>query len=187
MEKHWLLKDDIEDFFEKFSDAKYEEAFDQPNIWVPAEKLSDVFDYLKNHQKYPMDMLLDITAVDYLTSDYAECPNLTGREEDLYSEKRFDVIYHFYSVSTNRRIRIITSCGGKNPEIISSYKWYQAAHYLEREIWDMFGIKFTGHPDLRRVLLYPEFEGHPLRKDYPTMGEQPRISLRNPEQNNGRN
>jgi len=153
MAQYWLLKDDLKDFFEKFPNAEYLEEFDQPNIRISATDLSNVFDFFKDHKKYPMDMLLDVTAVDYLTSDYAERPNLTGREEDLY--------------------------------VISSYKWWQAAHFLEREVWDMFGIKFKGHPDLRRVLLYEEFEGHPLRKDYPTLGEQPRLPLRNPEQDNG--
>ena len=185
MKNYWLLKDEIADFFEQFPEATYWEQFDQPNIKVPKEKLAQVFDFWKNHKKFPMDMLLDVTAVDYLSSDYAEKPNLTGREEDLYSETRFDVIYHFYSVSANRRVRIITSCGGEQPEVISSYQWWQAAHYLEREVWDMFGIKFTNHPDLRRVLLYEEFEGHPLRKDYPLMGEQPRIKLRDPEREDG--
>jgi len=56
---------------------------------------------------------------------------------------------------------------------------------MEREVWDMFGIKFKGHPDLRRILLYEEFEGFPLRKDYPVTGEQPRLPLRNPEKDDG--
>ena len=184
MEKYWLLKDDIPDFFEKFPHAGYTEQFGQPNVRIPKEDLAELFDFWKNHSKYPMDMLLDITAVDYLSSDFAEKPNLTGREEDLYSETRFDVVYHFYSVSTNRRIRVITSCGGEHPEVLSSYAWWKSAYYIEREVWDMFGIKFTNHPELRRVLMYEEFEGHPLRKDYPLMGEQPRVKLRNPEQEN---
>jgi NADH-quinone oxidoreductase subunit C len=187
MEKFWLLKENLKDFFELFTDAEYSEEFDQPNIRIQAKDLEKVFNFLKDHEKFPMDMLVDVTAVDYLTGDYAENPNLTGREEDLFSESRFDIVYHFYSISANKRVRIITSCGGEKPEVLSSYKWWQAAHYLEREIWDMFGIKFTSHPDLRRVLLYPEFEGFPLRKDYPVMGEQPRVQLRNPEQDNGRN
>jgi NADH-quinone oxidoreductase subunit C len=187
MENNWLLKNDLTDFFDQFPKAEYSEEFNQPNIRIPADELAKIFDYFKNHRQFPMDMLLDVTAVDYLSSDYAEKPNNTGREEDFYSESRFDIIYHFYSVSTNKRIRLIASCGGEHPEVVSSYNWWQAAHYLEREIWDMFGIKFTGHPDLRRVLLYPEFEGFPLRKDYPTLGEQPRLTLRNPEQDNGRN
>lgn len=187
MEKYWLLKKDLTDFFKQFSNAEYEEQFGQPNIFIPAEDLEKAFAFFKDHVNFPMDMLLDITAVDYLSGDYAEQPNNTGREEDLYSETRFDVVYHFYSTATNKRLRLITHCGGENPEVISCYSFWQAAHYLEREVWDMFGIKFTNHPDLRRVLLYPEFEGHPLRKDYPAMGEQPRIQLRNPEQDNGRN
>ena len=184
MEHYWLLKNDLEEFFTQFPQAKYFEKFGQSNITIPANDLAKVFDFLK---EYPMQVLLDITAVDYLTSDYAEKPNLTDREEDLYSETRFDLVYHFYSMTANKRVRIITQCGGEQPEVISSYKWWQSANFLEREVFDMFGIKFTGHPDLRRVLLYEEFEGHPLRKDYPIMGEQPRIPLRNPEQDNGRN
>ena len=186
MPNYWLLKDDLKDFLNKFSTAEYSEQFEQPNIRVSADDLEKIFEYLKDNKKYPMDMLLDVTAVDYLTSDYAERPNLTGREEDLYSERRFDVVYHFYSMSKNKRLRIITTCGGEKPEVISSYKWWTAAHFLEREIYDMFGIKFKNHPDLRRVLLYEEFEGYPLRKDYPTLREQPRLPLRNPEQDNGR-
>ena len=134
MTPYWLLKDDLKDFFEQFPQAEYHEEFDQPNIRIPAGKLFQAFDFFKNHKKHPMDMLLDITAVDYLTSDFAERPNLTGREEDLYSEKRFDLVYHFYSVSSNKRVRVITSCGGEQPEVISSYQWWQAAHFLEREV-----------------------------------------------------
>ena len=186
MKQYWLFKNEIKDFLSKFPGIEYSEEFDQPNYRVSPDSLEDVFDFLIKHKTYPMDMLTDITAVDYLSGDYAEKPNHTGREEDLYSEKRFDVVYHFYSTKKNKRIRVITTCGGENPELLSCYKWYQAAHFLEREIYDMFGIKFEGHPDLRRVLLYEEFEGHPLRKDYPLMGEQPRLPLRNPEQDNGR-
>ncbi len=186
MQTYWLLKDDLKGFFKKFPNTEYSEQFGQPNIRVSSKELDKIFDFFKENQEFPMDMLVDLTAVDYLNSDYAEQPNVTGREEDLFSETRFDIVYHFYSMSKNKRVRIVTSCGGEEPEIISCYKWWQAANFLEREIFDMFGVKFTGHPDLRRVLLYEEFKGYPLRKDYPIMGEQPRISLRNPEQNNGR-
>lgn len=186
MQTNWLLKDDLKKFFDKFPHAEYVEQFGQPNIRIPADDLPKIFDYLKDNKQYPMDMLLDVTIVDYLSSDYAERPNFTGREEDLYSETRFDVVYHFYCMDKNKRVRIITSCGGENPEVISAYKWWTSANFMEREVYDMFGIKFKNHPDLRRVLLYDEFEGYPLRKDYPTLGEQPRVPLRNPEQNNGR-
>ncbi|MFZ5519511.1 MAG: NADH-quinone oxidoreductase subunit C [Candidatus Zhuqueibacterota bacterium] len=185
MANYWLLKDDLPDFFQAFPQAEYIEQFDQPNFLIPADVLEQVFQFFKQHPAYPMDMLLDVTAVDYLTSDYAERPNMTGREEDLYSEARFDVVYHFYSTAANKRVRVITRCSGEHPEVLSSYAWWQAAHFLEREVYDMFGIKFTNHPDLRRVLLYEEFEGHPLRKDFPTLGEQPRIPLQNPEHTNG--
>lgn len=185
MADQWLLKDDFKAFFDRFPNAKYFEEFEQPNYWIPADELGELFEFLKNNETYPMEMLVDVTAVDYLSSDYAEKPNYTGREEDLYSDTRFDLVYHFYSFKKNKRIRVITSCGGEKPEVMSSFKWWRAAHYLEREVWDMFGIKFKGHPDLRRILLYDEFEGHPLRKDYPVLGEQPRLPLRNPEKENG--
>lgn len=181
MQNYWLLKDDLKDLFNKFPNAKYSEKFGQSNIHLPAIELEHLFNYIKNHKNYPMQMLVDITVVDYLTSDYAENPNLTDREEDLYSETRFDIIYHFFCLSANKRIRIISNCGGEQPEVISSYKWWQAANFLEREVYDMFGIKFKDHPDLRRVLLYEEFEGYPLRKDYPIAKEQPRIEFRDPE------
>ncbi|MBN1352162.1 NADH-quinone oxidoreductase subunit C [candidate division KSB1 bacterium] len=185
MTTQWLLKNDLQAFFDKFPNATYEEQFEQPNVWIPSEELSDVFEFIKNNKDYPMEMLVDITAVDYLSSDYAEKPNHTGREEDLLSETRFDLVYHFYSFSKNKRVRIITSCGGEHPEVVSSYKWWKSAHFQEREVWDLFGIKFKDHPDLRRILLYKEFEGFPLRKDYPVMGEQPRLEFRTLENDNG--
>ena len=95
MPNYWLLKEDLKEFFDKFLDAEYSEQFQQSNIRVQASDLEEVFNFLKNKKDYPMDMLVDVTAVDYLTSDYAEQPNLTGREEDMYSETRFDIIYHF--------------------------------------------------------------------------------------------
>ena len=94
MASQWLLKNSLKAFFDKFPNSKYKEQFEQPNVWIPADELSAVFDFLKNQAEYPMEMLVDITAVDYLSSDYAEKPNNTGREEDLYSETRFDLVYH---------------------------------------------------------------------------------------------
>ncbi len=181
MTSEWLLKDDLKKLFEKFPNAKYAEEFHQGMVYIPAEELPVIFDFIKNDPNYVMSMLSSVTAVDYLGSRYAQKPNLTGREEEPLSPTRFDVIYHFYSVSTKKRLRIITSCGGEYPEVASSYPWWRSAHFMEREVFDMFGIRFKDHPNLKRVLLYEEFKGHPLRKDYAIDAEQSLIQQRNPE------
>lgn len=184
MSANWLLRDDLAALFQQFPNAQYAEEFGQGSVRIAASDLGAMFEFLKSNSEYPMEMLVDVTAVDFLSSEFSERPNLTGREETPDSPTRFDVVYHFYSMSKNKRLRVFTACGGDQPEILSSYKWWRAAHFLEREVWDMFGIKFSEHPNLQRVLLYDEFDGHPLRKDYPTDTEQPRIQLRNPENEN---
>jgi NADH-quinone oxidoreductase subunit C len=84
-------------------------------------------------------------------------------------EPRFDVVYHFYSFSKNDRIRV--KCAAADGEEVPSIaSVYLAADWSEREIWDMFGIRFAGHPDLRRILTWEGFHGHPLRKDFPLEG-----------------
>jgi len=181
MKSEWLLRDDLNALFEKFPQAEYAEEFGQGMVRINADDLGPLFDFLKENPEYPMEMMMDVTAVDYLASKYTERPNLTGREEEPDSPQRFDLVYHFYSVSKNKRLRVITTCGGENPEVLSCYQWWRSAHFQEREVWDMFGIRFKNHPNLRRVLLWEEFEGHPLRKDYAVLAEQPCIPLRNPE------
>ena len=109
------------------------------------------------------DMLIDITAV-----DYARFP---GREDG----PRFEVVYHLYSVAHNHRVRLKVPVEQDDPVVPTASGLWPIADWLEREVWDMFGIRFDGHPDLRRLLLYEEFEGHPLRKDYPINRRQPLI------------
>ncbi|MGH7398804.1 MAG: NADH-quinone oxidoreductase subunit C [Candidatus Rokuibacteriota bacterium] len=109
------------------------------------------------------DLLMDITAV-----DYARFP---GREDG----PRFEVVYHLYSVVHNQRVRLKVPVEQDDPVVPTACGLWPIANWLEREVWDMFGIRFDGHPDLRRLLLYEEFEGHPLRKDYPINRRQPLI------------
>jgi NADH-quinone oxidoreductase subunit C len=106
-------------------------------------------------------VLLDATCVDFLAG-----------------EDRFEVVYHLYSLSRNRRLRIKVSLPGANPVVDSLTALWKNADWLEREVFDMFGVAFMGHPDLRRILMYEGFEGHPLRKSYPWRKEQPRIPLK---------
>jgi NADH-quinone oxidoreductase subunit C len=105
---------------------------------------------------------VDITAVDHL-----------GRKP------RFDVIYHLLSVPSKRRLRIKVQVEDGESTVDSLTSLWGDANWLEREVWDMFGIRFSGHPDLRRILLYEEFQGHPLRKDYPIRKRQPLIGPKN--------
>jgi len=92
---------------------------------------------------------------------------------------RFDVVYHLLSLSAKRRLRIKVRVEESNPEIDSMTSLWGSANWLEREVWDMFGIRFTGHPNLKRILMYEEFQGHPLRKDYPVNKRQPLIGPKN--------
>jgi NADH-quinone oxidoreductase subunit C len=109
------------------------------------------------------DMLIDVTAVDYL--------RFPGREDG----PRFDVVYHLYSTEHHHRLRLKVPVEQDDPWVPTASGLWPIANWLEREVWDMFGIRFAGHPDLRRLLMYEEFEGHPLRKDYPITRRQPLI------------
>jgi NADH-quinone oxidoreductase subunit C len=129
---------------------------------VPADALRKVMEYLKADARLLFDVLVDVTAVDFL-----------GRTP------RFEVVYHLLSLPHNRRLRIRVGIDGERPKLESLTALWGSANWLEREVWDMFGIEFTGHPELKRILLYPEFEGHPLRKDYPIRRRQPLIGPKN--------
>ena len=107
------------------------------------------------------DLLLDVTAVDWP----ARAP-------------RFDVVYHFYSTRSFKRVRVKTRVAESDPVVDSLSSFYGSALFMERECHDMYGIVFRGHPDLRPLLLYEGFEGHPLRKDYPIRLEQPLVRFR---------
>jgi NADH-quinone oxidoreductase subunit C len=106
--------------------------------------------------------LVDITAVDYAVR-----------------KPRFTLVYHLLSLPFNRRLRLKVSVEDGDPVLDSLTPWWGSANWLEREVWDMFGIRFRGHPDLKRILMYEEFEGHPLRKDYPIHKRQPLIGPKN--------
>lgn len=94
-------------------------------------------------------------------------------------EYRFDLVYHFYSSTLNRRLRLKVPLASADPSVPSLTPLWPGANWFEREVWDMFGVTFAGHPNLRRLLLYEEFKGHPLRKDYPARKRQPLIGPMN--------
>jgi len=129
---------------------------------VDPARLVDVMRFLRDDTECQFDMLTDVTAVDYLGE-----------------EPRFEMVYHLYSVPKNKRLRVKARVGERAPEIATLCELWPSANWMEREVWDLYGIRFAGHPDLRRILLYEEFEGHPLRKDYPKERRQPLVGPRN--------
>ena len=131
-------------------------------LLVRREGVVETFRVLKNDSALAFDFLSDLTAVDYL-----------GKKNP-----RFEVVYHLLSLGRNRRLRVKVPVPEDSPEVDSLTPLWKAADWMEREVWDMFGIRFRGHPDLRRILLYEEFRGYPLRKDYPVNQRQPLVPER---------
>jgi NADH-quinone oxidoreductase subunit C len=120
---------------------------------IDAGKIGSVCGFLKYDQKFVR--LSTVTAVDRYPA-----------------EPRFEVVYHLHSIEGNERIRVRCRIGGTEPRIASMTTVWRSANWYEREVWDLFGIQFTGHPDLTRILLPDDWEGHPLRKDYPITGSR---------------
>jgi NADH-quinone oxidoreductase subunit C len=135
----------------------------EPVVCVDRASVLDALRTLRDDPDTRFDMLSDLTVVDYL-----------GRTP------RFEVVYQLYSLGRNHRLRVKVAVGEDDPAVPSVSGLWKSALWAEREAWDMFGIRFTGHPDLRRILMYPEFEGHPLRKDYPLLRRQPLVPERDP-------
>jgi NADH-quinone oxidoreductase subunit C len=139
-------------------------------VRVQREKLLDLCKLIKYDTELQFDMLVDVTAVDWLDRE--------GKKE------RFEIVYHFLSIPKKYRMRLKAWVPESDPTIDSLVPLWSSANFSEREVWDMYGIRFRNHPDLRRILMYDEFEGHPLRKDYPVQGKQPRVSMLHPEVEN---
>jgi NADH-quinone oxidoreductase subunit C len=140
----------------KFSgdELSFSQFRDNHRIGVPAEKMFDILAFLKNEHHF--DMLVELTAVDYLEYEGAK--------------DRFGVVYVLVSTMNGARLVIKTHVNDPEPLLPSVYSLWKSADWLEREVYDMFGIRFSGHPDLRRILTPDEFTAYPLRKDYPLKG-----------------
>jgi len=129
---------------------------------VHKEQLVDVMRFLRDDPELAFDMLTDLTCVDYLGQ-----------------EPRFEIVYHLYSLAKNQRLRVKARVAEQACEIDTLCPLWASANWMEREVFDLYGVRFTGHPDLRRILLYDEFQGHPLRKDYPKERRQPLVGPNN--------
>jgi NADH-quinone oxidoreductase subunit C len=152
----------IEELKRKFPD-KIEETLSLPGeetLLIERDSLLALLKTLKM-KPYEFNLLLDLTCVDY-----------QGREP------RYEMVYHVFSLHHNRRLRIKTSLSEDDLSVDSLASLWKNANWLEREVYDMFGVHFKGHPDLQRIFMYDGFEGHPLRKDYPLRKRQPRMALR---------
>jgi NADH dehydrogenase (ubiquinone) Fe-S protein 3 len=121
-------------------------------INIPPKKLIPILIFLKNHTNSQFKILSEICAVDYINK-----------------KKRFEIIYNLLSIRFNSRLKVKITINELQP-VDSIINIYKAANWCEREVWDMFGIFFSNHPDLRRILTDYGFEGHPLRKDFPLSG-----------------
>ena len=166
----------------------------QPTILLKREGLLDLARFLKEDPAMAFDFLMDLTGVDYLKFGkwLASAPTLATPSPLPYymtpkpvtetwdrsvsnDEYRFEVVYHFYSSTKNHRLRVKVPLTAADPVVASLTRLWHSANWFEREAWDMFGIRFTGHPNLKRILMYEPFQGHPLRKDYPVRKRQPLI------------
>jgi NADH-quinone oxidoreductase subunit C len=137
------------------------DAFGDHEAVIAVKDWVEVAQFMKDDGDLQMDHFIDLTAVDYPERESA----------------RFDVVLTMRSSVTGARIRLRTYVkDGEEPGTLSGI--WSGANWAEREVWDMFGIKFNGHPDMRRILLYDEFVGHPLRKDYPIDKAQPLVPYR---------
>lgn len=145
---------------EKFADSTVgaHSQLGQDIIVINRTALLEVARFLKEDPELNYNFLMDVTAVDYWKR-----------------KPRFEVVYHFFSLENNSRARVKVPVDEADAEVDSLTPLWPGANWYEREVYDMFGIEFRGHPDLRRILLYPEFEGHPLRKDYPITRRQPLV------------
>ena len=129
-------------------------------VILARKELRESFRRLKDELGF--DLLSDITAVDYWQK----------------KAPRFEVVYQMVCRAKRARLRVRVPVPEDDPTVDSLTPLWRGANFLEREVWDLYGIRFTDHPDLRRILLYDEFQGHPLRKDYPVNLCQPRVPER---------
>ena len=166
----------------------------QDTVLLKREALLEIAQFLKDDPGLAFDFLMDLTCVDYKSfgASSGSAPTLrtpsplpyymTSKitreswerlvDQDTY---RFDMVYHMYSSRYSHRLRLKVPLTAVDPTVDSLTSLWHVANWFEREVWDMFGVRFTGHPNLKRILMYESFVGHPLRKDYPINKRQPLI------------
>jgi NADH-quinone oxidoreductase subunit C len=154
----------IDALVERFPDAVYDAYVGVGGddcAFAKKDRIADVCRFLKSDPGMLFDMAPYITAVDYLGQ-----------------EPRFELVYNLLSLKTNRRVRLRVKVPEQDAVVPSVTGLWRGADWFERYCFDMYGIRFTDHPDMRRLLMYDEFVGYPLRKDYPLKGRQPLVEER---------
>jgi NADH-quinone oxidoreductase subunit C len=131
--------------------AKFEH--DEMSLTIERSAIREACALLRDHAACPFNFLADVTCVDWYPS-----------------EPRFEVIYHLLAIAQKERVRLKVRLGDNAPSLDSVTPIWPAANFFEREVYDLFGIRFLGHPYLRRIQMPDDWEGHPLRKDYPVEG-----------------
>ena len=126
---------------------------EEMTIYVSRSSIREACVLLRDDPNCPFEFFSDVTAVDWYPQ-----------------EPRFEVVYHLLSLSKKERVRLKVKLGGDDPAVESITSVWPAANFFEREVYDLFGIRFNGHPYLRRILMPENWEGHPLRKDFPVEG-----------------
>jgi NADH-quinone oxidoreductase subunit C len=126
---------------------------DELTVWIEKGSIREACAILRDDRDCPFNYLADLTCVDWYPS-----------------EPRFEVVYHLLSIPTKERVRLKARLDGSSASIESVTSVWPGANYYEREVFDLFGVRFTGHPDLKRIMMPDDWEGHPLRKDYPVEG-----------------
>ena len=140
-------------------DSSIEEFRDEVHVFVQAEQIVEVLTLLRD--KYEFELLSALTAVDYF-------PKQTPR---------FHVVYQLSSLAKNVTVQVRVPVNGDQPKVPTVTRVYEVANWREREVFDMFGIEFEGHPDPRRILMPDDQKGHPLRKDFPLGYEEPQFTF----------
>ncbi len=137
----------------KFSAITLRPSVDHPAVNVPATEVIAVLKYLRD--EFAFDLLMDVTAIDWAEG----------------VSPQFTVVWHLHSTQTHAYVRVAADCASDTePSVPSAVELWPGANWHERETWDLLGIRFTGHPDLRRILMWDEYPYHPLRKDFPLAG-----------------
>lgn len=146
------LKNPVEALRAEFSDAilEVQEFRGEITVIVDPARIVNICQFCRDTEGLQYNFLSDVTGIDYLPQ-----------------EPRFGVAYHLYSMYQNRSLRLKVLLPGEKPEVASVTSVYPAANWFEREIYDLLGVTFSDHPDLRRILMPADWDGHPLRKDYP--------------------
>lgn len=154
------MEDFDQDFKQKFDQAVIAEqkTCDQvPTYWVSKDRIVDILRYFKQEVERPYRMLYDLTAIDERAREH----------RDGQPDSDFTVVYQLLSFDRNTDVRLKVPLLGENPALPTATGVWQTANWYEREVWDMFGVRFEGHPHLKRILMPATWEGHPLRKNHP--------------------